>query len=262
MSTTTESASEALRQRLIRDFSFQISVDVDTIRKGLVVAKAALAGGVDIVELGTPLLKFEGVHNAVPAFRKAFPDAVLLADMKTMDGGAGEARKVFEGGGNIIDFLALAGSASARGAVVVRDEFRDRHPHVPRLVFADILLPQQGPAGPAIDAAEAMLDAGVDGVGVHLQLDARVADPALFNSSYFPDVVAAVQETMGGRASIQVVGGLSIARAKGLADKGLRAFVISGNMGHPDTIARYGNPPDDVERFVADFIAEVSGRKE
>jgi 3-hexulose-6-phosphate synthase len=261
MATNAHGPSEALLQRLIAEFSFQISVDVDTIKQGLVVAAAALAGGVDIVELGTPLLKFEGVHNVVPAFRSAFPDAILLADMKTMDGGGGEARKVFEGGGNIIDFLALAGVASARGAVAARDEFRERQPKLPRLVFADILLPQQGPAGPAIDAAEMMLAAGVDGVGVHLQLDARVADPTLFNSSYFPDVVAAVQERVGGRASLQVVGGLSIARARGLVDKGLKAFVISGNMGHPDTLARYGNPPGDIERFVADFISAVGGRK-
>ena len=56
------------------------------------VASAALAGGVNIVEMGTPLLKNQGVANVVPAFRKRFPDALLLADMKTMDGGAGEAR--------------------------------------------------------------------------------------------------------------------------------------------------------------------------
>lgn len=261
MTMKEHAPSDTLRQRLIADYSFQISVDVDTIRHGLTVATAALGGGVDIVELGTPLLKFEGVHNAVPAFRHAFPDVLLLADMKTMDGGGGEARKVFEGGGNIIDFLALAGKASAHGAVAVRDEFRDRQPQTPRLVFADILLPQQGPASAAIDAAETMLEAGVDGVGIHLQLDARVADPALFSSSYFPDIAAAVHERVGARASLQVVGGLSIVRAKGLAAKGLRAFVISGNMGHADTLARYGNPPADIERFVTDFIAAVSGRE-
>jgi hypothetical protein len=52
---------------------------------GLTVASAALAGGVDIVEMGTPLLKTQGVSNVVPAFRKRFPDALLLADMKTME---------------------------------------------------------------------------------------------------------------------------------------------------------------------------------
>ena len=155
-------------------------------------AEAALRAGVDIVEMGTPLIKTEGVRNVVPAFRAAFPEAVLLADMKTMDGGAYEARAVFAGGGNIIDFLALAGVASARGICAVRDEFRAADPATPRLVFADILVPHQGTAAQAIDVAESMLEAGVDGVGVHLQLDARRADPALFQSGYLADAASAI----------------------------------------------------------------------
>src|SRR3954465_2493458 len=37
--------------------SFQISVDAGNLDLGLTVASAALAGGVDIHEMGTPLLK-------------------------------------------------------------------------------------------------------------------------------------------------------------------------------------------------------------
>jgi 3-hexulose-6-phosphate synthase len=58
---------------------------------------------------------------------------------------------------------------------------------------------------------------------------------------------------------VQVVGGLSIAQAKRLARVGLRAFVISGNMGLPDSNARYNLPPAEIQRLVAGFIAEVSG---
>ena len=64
--------------------------------------------------------------------------------------------------------------------------------------------------------------------------------------------------TRGKAAPVQVVGGLSIAQAKSLARAGLRAFVISGNLGQPDTRARYDLPPDQIERYVAGFIAEVS----
>src|SRR4029450_10655921 len=93
------------------------------------------------------------VSNVVPAFRKQFPDALLLADMKTMDGGGGEARGVFAGGGNILDFLALAGVDTAKSICAVRDEFRRAGPELPRLVFADIMLPHQGARGPG-DAAQ------------------------------------------------------------------------------------------------------------
>jgi 3-keto-L-gulonate-6-phosphate decarboxylase len=252
------SASAQLLDRLRSRLSFQISVDTSNLPQGLGVAAAALAGGVTLVEMGTPLLKYEGVSNVVPAFRQRFPEALLLADMKTMDGGAFEARAVYGGGGNIIDFLALAGADTARAICGVRDEYRRAEPDMPRLAFADILVPQQGPAERAVEAALRMLDAGVDGVGVHLQLDARRADPALFQSGYLADTARAIFARVGDVASVQVVGGLTIDQAIGLARDGLRAFVISGNLGLPDSAARYGLPPDEIERHVADFIGRVT----
>jgi 3-keto-L-gulonate-6-phosphate decarboxylase len=245
-------------ERLRGSFTFQISVDVGILEQGLAVAGAALAGGITIIEMGTPLLKNQGVANVVPAFRRKFPDALLLADMKTMDGGAFEARAVYSGGGNIVDFLALAGVDTAKAICAVRDEFRQADAQLPRLVFADILVPHQGPAAQAADVAMRMLDAGVDGVGVHLQADARRADPTLLEKKYLDGVARAIFERVGRVAPVQVVGGLTVAQAKGLAQSGLRAFVISGNLGQPDSRPRYDLPPDQIQRHVADFIAEVS----
>ena len=252
-------SSARVLDRLKTRLSFQISVDVGTIDLGLSVATAALAGGVDIVEMGTPLLKTQGVANVVPAFRKRFPGALLLADMKTMDGGAGEARSVFTGGGNIFDFLALAGVDTAKSICAARDEFRRADSELPRLVFTDIMVPHQGPAAQAGEVALRMIEAGVDAIGIHLQSDARHANPKLIEDDYLGDVVRAVFERVGKSTLVQVVGGLSIAQAKSLAKAGLRCFVISGNMGLPDGNARYNLPPAEIQRLVAGFIAGVSG---
>jgi 3-hexulose-6-phosphate synthase len=253
-------ASARVLDRLRTQFTFQISVDVATLEQGLAVAGAAVAGGVNIVEMGTPLLKNQGVANVVPAFRRKFPEALLLADMKTMDGGAFEARAVYAGGGNIVDFLALAGVDTAKAICAVRDEFRSAGPELARLVFTDIMVPHQGPAAQAGEAALRMIEAGVDGVGVHLQADARRADSKLIESDYLGEMARAIFERVGKAAPVQVVGGLSVAQAKRLAAAGLRSFVISGNLGEPDTRARYDLPPDQIERYVAGFIAEVSRR--
>jgi 3-hexulose-6-phosphate synthase len=255
----THSSSARVLDRLKTHLSFQISVDVGTLDLGLTVATAGLAGGVDIVEMGTPLLKTQGVANVVPAFRKRFPEALLLADMKTMDGGAGEARSVYTGGGNIFDFLALAGVDTAKSICAVRDEFRRAGSELPRLVFSDIMIPHQGPAAQAGEVALRMVEAGVDAIGIHLQSDARHANPKLIEDHYLDDVARAVFERIGKTAPVQVVGGLTIAQAKGLAKTGLRAFVISGNMGLPDGNARYNLPPAEIQRLVAGFIAGVSG---
>jgi 3-hexulose-6-phosphate synthase len=120
------------------------------------------------------------------------------------------------------------------------------------------MVPHQGPAATAIEVALRMLDAGVDAVGVHLQGDARRADPTLIKSDYLGDAARAIFGRAGNAAPVQVVGGLSIAQAKSLAGAGLRAFVISGNLGQPDGRARYDLPPDQIERYVAGFIREVS----
>ena len=250
--------SERVRRLFRERFTFQISLDTPHVSQGLAVAEAALAAGVTILELGTPLLKYEGVRNVAPIFRQRFPKALLLADMKTMDGGEGEATAVFSGGANVIDFLALAGEATAKAVCAARDAFREADPAIPRLAFADVLLPMQGPAGPAVETAKRMLDAGVDGVGVHLQYDARRADPALFQGSYLHDVASAVFDSVGASASVQVVGGLSAAQAARLARKGLRAFVISGNLGVADAKSRYGLPGAEIERHIRDFIGQVS----
>jgi 3-keto-L-gulonate-6-phosphate decarboxylase len=255
----THPASARVVERLRTTFTFQISVDVATVEQGLRVAAAALAGGVTIVEMGTPLLKNEGMSNVVPAFRRKFPDALLLADLKTMDGGGFEARAVYSGGGNIVDFLALAGVDTAKAICAVRDEFRRNGAELPRLAFADILVPHQGPAAPAADVAARMLEAGVDAVGIHLQADARRANPALIEKRYLDDMARAIFARVGSTAPVQVVGGLTVAQAKSLAQTGMRAFVISGNLGQPDGRARYDLPPDEIQRHVAGFIAEVSG---
>ena len=254
-------ASARVLNRLRTSFMFQISVDVATIEQGLRVAAAALAGGVNIVEMGTPLLKNEGVSNVVPAFRKKFPEALLLADMKTMDGGAFEARAVFTRGGNIFDFLALAGVDTAKAICGVRDEFRRTDPQLSRLVFTDIMVPHQGPAEHAGEVALRMIEAGVDGIGVHLQADARRADPTLIERHYLDDMTRAIFERVKGAAPVQMVGGITAPQAKSLAQAGLRCFVISGNLGQPDGRARYDLPPDQIQRYVADFIAEVSAAK-
>ncbi len=257
-SSESHASSARMVNRLRTRFSFQISVDVGNLELGLRVASAAVAGGADILEMGTPLLKTQGVAQVVPAFRKRFPDALLLADMKTMDGGGGEARSVYAGGGNIVDFLALAGVDTAKSVCAVRDEFRKADAGLPRLAFADIMLPHQGPAAQAGEVALRMVEAGVDAVGIHLQSDARRAKPQLLESDYLGDVARAVYERIGKTVPVQVVGGLSIAQAKRLAQAGIRAFVISGNLGLPDSKVRYDLPAEEIESLVAGFVREVS----
>ena len=88
----THPASARVLNRLRTRFTFQISVDVDNLAQGLRRGRCGAGGRGDAGRNGHAAAQIQGVANVVPAFRRHFPDALLLADMKTMDGGGFEAR--------------------------------------------------------------------------------------------------------------------------------------------------------------------------
>ena len=61
-------------------------MDVLTVDEALTLA-GKVAEHVDIIELGTPLVKNAGL-SAVTAIKEAHPDKVVFADLKTMDAGS------------------------------------------------------------------------------------------------------------------------------------------------------------------------------
>ncbi|TCP20722.1 3-hexulose-6-phosphate synthase [Scopulibacillus darangshiensis] len=71
---------------------------------------------IDIVEIGTPVVKIEGLR-AVKEIKEAFPQLKVLADLKTMDAAAYEVLKASEAGADIITILAAAEDESIKGAV-------------------------------------------------------------------------------------------------------------------------------------------------
>ncbi|MEV4649659.1 orotidine 5'-phosphate decarboxylase / HUMPS family protein, partial [Saccharopolyspora sp. NPDC049357] len=63
----------------------QVALDVATLEDALTLARQT-AEHVDILELGTPLIKSEGL-DAIKAIKAAHPDKLVFADMKTADAG-------------------------------------------------------------------------------------------------------------------------------------------------------------------------------
>jgi 3-hexulose-6-phosphate synthase len=71
---------------------------------------------VDVIELGTPLIKQQGL-SVVTNVKAAYPNKLVFADMKTMDAGELEANLAFEAGADIMTVLASAGDSTIAGAV-------------------------------------------------------------------------------------------------------------------------------------------------
>lgn len=93
----------------------QFAIDTITTDAALKLAAAA-APYVDILELGTPLIKSEGL-SAVAAIKKAHPDKIVFADLKTMDAGELEADIAFKAGADLVTVLGTAGDSTIVGAV-------------------------------------------------------------------------------------------------------------------------------------------------
>ncbi|KNH16782.1 3-hexulose-6-phosphate synthase [Arthrobacter sp. ZBG10] len=93
----------------------QVAMDVLTVEAALDLA-GKVAEYVDIIELGTPLVKNAGL-SAVTAVKNAHPDKIVFADMKTMDAGELEAEIAFNAGADLVSVLGSADDSTIAGAV-------------------------------------------------------------------------------------------------------------------------------------------------
>ena len=75
-----------------------------------------VADYVDVIELGTPLIKQQGL-SVVTNVKAAYPNKLVFADMKTMDAGELEANLAFDAGADIMTVLASAADSTIAGAV-------------------------------------------------------------------------------------------------------------------------------------------------
>lgn len=93
----------------------QVAIDLLTTEEALALA-GKVAPYVDIIELGTPLIKNMGI-SVITAMKQAHPDKIVFADLKTADAGELEADIAFKAGADLVTVLGVAGNATIAGAV-------------------------------------------------------------------------------------------------------------------------------------------------
>lgn len=99
----------------------QVAIDLLSIEDAIALA-TKVAPYIDIIELGTPLIKSEGL-SAITAMKKAFPDKMVFADFKTADAGELEAGMAFKAGADYITILGATGDSTIVGAVKAAKEY-------------------------------------------------------------------------------------------------------------------------------------------
>ncbi|MGH3253949.1 MAG: orotidine 5'-phosphate decarboxylase / HUMPS family protein [Streptosporangiaceae bacterium] len=146
------------RHRLEEDrLLLQLAID-DPGHIGLVNGLAEL---VDIIEVGTPLLKRFGLA-AIATLKQAGGGTAVLVDSKTVDGGAREARMLFEEGAAFVTVLSTASAATHQAVSEVASEY-DGH------VLVDTI------CAPALPTRYVSYPDRFAYLGLHLPTDQRLA---------------------------------------------------------------------------------------
>jgi 3-hexulose-6-phosphate synthase/6-phospho-3-hexuloisomerase len=187
--------------------ALQIALDFVDLHRALGVAEEAVRGGVDWLEVGTPLLKAEGL-DAVRQLRAAYSDLTIVCDTKTMDAGRAEMEAAAKAGANVATVLAAAADSTIRECIEAGRNYGVR-------VAVD-LVNARDPVRRAVQAAEW----GAALVGVHCPIDQQMAGEDPF--TVLREVAAAVQ------IPISVAGGINSETAAAAVAAGASVVVVGG----------------------------------
>jgi len=189
------------------EIRLQVALDFVELPRALAVADAAVAGGADYVEAGTPLIKSEGL-DAVRRLREKFPDRTLIADMKVMDAGRIETESAARAGANVVTVCGTAALATIRECV-------EAGRHYGCDVAVDLLQVQD-----PVALAERLADLGAAWGDVHCPIDAQMQGQDPF--ALLKEVRAATGLTLA------VAGGINSETAALAADAGADVIIVGG----------------------------------
>ncbi|MDR0284687.1 MAG: orotidine 5'-phosphate decarboxylase [Propionibacteriaceae bacterium] len=217
----------------------QISLDLKTMADALRMAAIAVAAGADWLEIGTPLALAEGAH-AVRRLRQEYPDIPLIADLKIMDGGYGEARLYAEAGADAVVVMGRAHDATIARVAQAGADFG-------LLVMGDDL-----GAPDRIAEARRLEALGAGMVLHHIGHDHRDAHPEL-GLSPLTDLPGIVATTT---VPVQAVGGLTIDQAVSCPGLGAGVVVFGAPLAIDDKKG-FTIPETDLPSVLGDAIARV-----
>ena len=166
-----------------------------------------VAPHVDILEIGTPCIKHNGI-KLLETLKAKFPNNLILVDLKTMDAGEYEAEPFYKAGADICTVLGASGIATIKGVIAAAKKYGIE-------CQVDLI---------NVDNKEALakeaVAAGAQIIGVHTGLDAQAA-----GATPFEDLASIAALNTG--AKISVAGGVKAATAQQVKDAGA-AIIVAG----------------------------------
>jgi 3-hexulose-6-phosphate synthase len=99
----------------------QLAIDRVSIEKAKEISRQAIHY-IDIIEVGTALIKDFGTVS-IKEIKEAFPNKIILADMKTIDEGAYEFKAAFNSGADVATVMAAASIDTIKACYKVAEDF-------------------------------------------------------------------------------------------------------------------------------------------
>lgn len=166
-----------------------------------------VAPHVDILEIGTPCIKHNGI-KLLETLKAKFPNNLILVDLKTMDAGEYESEPFYKAGADICTVLGASGIATIKGVIAAANKYGKE-------CQVDMI---------NVDNKEELtkeaVAAGAQIIGVHTGLDAQAA-----GATPFEDLASIAALNTG--AKISVAGGVKAATAQQVKDAGA-AIIVAG----------------------------------
>ncbi|HWQ65990.1 MAG TPA: orotidine 5'-phosphate decarboxylase / HUMPS family protein [Methanospirillum sp.] len=185
----------------------QVALDLVETERAILIAREAVAGGADWLEAGTPLIKSEGM-SVISRLRAAFPDLIIVADMKTADTGAIEVEMAAKAGASFVCVLGTADDSVIIEAVRAGEKYGVR-------IMADLMSIADPPA-----RARRLEELGVSVIAVHTGIDEQMEGKNPL------DPVSAVVRAVS--IPVAVAGGLDAGSAAGAIAVGARIVIVGG----------------------------------
>ncbi|ACU63094.1 3-hexulose-6-phosphate synthase [Chitinophaga pinensis] len=181
----------------------QVAIDLLTTEEALALA-GKVAPYVDIIELGTPLIKNMGV-SVITAMKSAHPDKIVFADLKTADAGELEADIAFKAGADLVTVLGVAGNATIVGAV------KAAKAHGKGVVVDTIGAPDR------VARAKEVAALGVEFVELHAGLDEQ------WTPGYSIQVL--IDEAATAETPVSIAGGVNLQNVQAVIKAGAKVAV-------------------------------------
>jgi 3-hexulose-6-phosphate synthase/6-phospho-3-hexuloisomerase len=185
----------------------QVALDFIDLPRALKLAGEALEGGADWIEAGTPLIKSSGL-DAVRELRKKFPDATLVADMKTMDVGRIEVESAAKAGADVVVVLGVASDSTIRECI-------EAGRHYGAKIAVDLL-----EVSPLLKRAKEVELMGADYIVVHTSVDEQMEGKVSFAG------VRTIVDKIG--IPIAVAGGVNSENAHEAVKAGANIIIVGG----------------------------------